>query len=159
MGLMLLGCHNVVMFNHCTLLLGYLLLFGYDVTGKMYLYRLAGIGLGAGLTMIVYYRNHRKQEYKRGLKQLLDEFDFSSSRTKWQLRMTLGISVVVLLTGALHCPRRMWAGERKNSGKYHRRSSLFDDILSVAGITSFYDWNHKRNRSRTFCDLQMAGCV
>ncbi len=110
MGLMLLGCHNVVMFNHCTLLLGYLLLYGYDVTGKMYLYRLAGIGLGAVLTMIVYYRNHRKQEYKRGLKQLLDEFDFSSSRTKWQLRMTLGISVVVLLTGALHCPRRMWAG-------------------------------------------------
>ena len=35
--LMLLGCHNVIMGNHSTLVLGYLLLYGYDVTGRMYL--------------------------------------------------------------------------------------------------------------------------
>ena len=32
--LVLLGCHNVVMCNQSTLLLGYLLLYGYDVSGK-----------------------------------------------------------------------------------------------------------------------------
>ena len=110
MALLLLGCHNVVMFNHSTLLLGYLLLYGYDVTGKMYLYRLAGIGVGALITMIVYYRNHRKQQYKRDLKQLLDEFDVESSRTRWQLKMALGVSAVLFLTGVMQCPRRMWAG-------------------------------------------------
>ena len=32
--LMILGCHNVVMFNQSTLLLGYLLLYGYDVSAE-----------------------------------------------------------------------------------------------------------------------------
>lgn len=31
--LMILGCHNVIMYNHSTFVLGYLLLQGYDVTG------------------------------------------------------------------------------------------------------------------------------
>ena len=30
------GCHNPFMFNQSTLVLGYLLLYGYDVTGKSY---------------------------------------------------------------------------------------------------------------------------
>ena len=38
--LMVLGCHNVIMANHSTLVLGYLLLYGYDVTGKAYALRL-----------------------------------------------------------------------------------------------------------------------
>ena len=29
-----LRCHNVIMYNHSTFVLGYLLLLGYDVTGK-----------------------------------------------------------------------------------------------------------------------------
>ena len=29
--LMVLGCHNVIMYNHSTFVLGYLLLLGYDV--------------------------------------------------------------------------------------------------------------------------------
>ena len=32
--LILFGCHNPFMFNQSTLVLGYLLLYGYDVTGK-----------------------------------------------------------------------------------------------------------------------------
>lgn len=31
--LMVLGCHNVIYYNHSTLVLGYLLLFGYDASG------------------------------------------------------------------------------------------------------------------------------
>lgn len=31
--LLLLGCHNVIMYNHSTLVLAYLLLQGYDVSG------------------------------------------------------------------------------------------------------------------------------
>lgn len=59
--LMVLGCHNVVMFNHSTLLLSYLLLYGYDVTGDLYTQRLIAMGICAAATMIVYYRNHRKK--------------------------------------------------------------------------------------------------
>ena len=33
--LMMFGCHNVIMYNHSTFVLGYLLLQGYDVAGKV----------------------------------------------------------------------------------------------------------------------------
>lgn len=77
MAIMILSCHNVLMFNHATLVLGYLLLYGYDVTGEAYLYRLVAIAAGAALTMAVYYRNHRKRTFKRTFKDLFKEVDFS----------------------------------------------------------------------------------
>ena len=52
--LMVLGCHNVVMFNHSTLLLCYLLLYGYDVTGDLYIQRLIAMGIGAAATPVSY---------------------------------------------------------------------------------------------------------
>ena len=80
--LMILGCHNVVMFNQSTLLLGYLLLYGYDVSGTQYLQRIAGMAVGGILTGIVFYRNHRHQKYKRTLRHIFEEFDLHSSRTQ-----------------------------------------------------------------------------
>ena len=50
--LMILGCHNVIMYNHSTFVLGYLLLQGYDVTGQEYLYRVAGLLVGMVLCMV-----------------------------------------------------------------------------------------------------------
>ncbi len=37
--LMIMGCHNVIMYNHSTFDLGYLLLQEYDVTGHEYMMR------------------------------------------------------------------------------------------------------------------------
>ena len=70
--LMFLGCHNVVMFNHATLVLSYLLLFGYDVSGTAYLYRLAGLLSGLVLTSAVFYRNHKNRPYKRNMHKCRD---------------------------------------------------------------------------------------
>lgn len=63
--LILFGCHNPFMFNQSTLVLGYLLLYGYDVTGKSYQMRLVGMALGAALTCFVFYRNHKNRTYKK----------------------------------------------------------------------------------------------
>ena len=108
--LMVLGCHNVVMANHSTLVLGYLLLYGYDVTGMDYALRLAGLGAGALLTGIVFYRNHKNQTYKRAFKHLILEFDLSSVRTRWQLSITFGVSTAIFLAGLIGLPRSMWVG-------------------------------------------------
>ena len=48
-------CHNVIMFNHSTLVLAYLLLQEYDVSGAAYGRRLAGLSLGASVTAAVFY--------------------------------------------------------------------------------------------------------
>ena len=56
--LMILGCHNVIMYNHSTFVLGYLLLQGYDVTGHEYTLRVAGLLFGMVLCMFIFYKNH-----------------------------------------------------------------------------------------------------
>ena len=61
--LIFFGCHNPFMFNQSTLVLGYLLLYGYDVTGTSYQMRLAGMILGAVLTCFVFYRNHKNRTF------------------------------------------------------------------------------------------------
>lgn len=48
--LMVLGCHNVIYYNHSTLVLGYLLLFGYDASGSAYTMRLFAMLFGFILT-------------------------------------------------------------------------------------------------------------
>mgnify|MGYP000007747714 CR=1 FL=1 len=58
---MILGCHNVIMYNHSTFVLGYLLLQGYDVTGKMYVRRVEGLLVGMILCMIIFYKNQKEQ--------------------------------------------------------------------------------------------------
>lgn len=108
--LMLLGCHNVVFFNQSTLVLGYLLFFGYDVTGEAYEKRLVAILVGAIMTMVVYYRNHRNREYKRTMLDLVKEFRVNSTRGTWQLAITFGVAFMILIAGVIGLERPMWAG-------------------------------------------------
>lgn len=108
--LMLLGCHNVIFFNQSTLVLGYLLLFGYDVSGEAYKMRLWAMLAGAVMTILVYYHNHRNKQYKRTLLDLIKEFHVNSTRGRWQLAITVGVSLIIFITGALGFPRTMWAG-------------------------------------------------
>ena len=108
--ILLLGCHNVIMFNHSTLVLAYLLLQGYDVSGESYHKRLLGLMIGAVLIAAVFYQNHRKKTYKRTFKSIFLEFDVSSARTQWQLRLTLTISSALLIASLLDIPKAMWIG-------------------------------------------------
>lgn len=108
--LMVLGCYNVVMCNQSTLLLGYLLLYGYDVTGKDFLMRVLGMFVGGVLTGVVFYKNHKHQKYKKTLRDLFQEFHLRDSRTKWQICVTLGVSSVIFIAGLLNLPRAMWVG-------------------------------------------------
>ena len=57
--LMILGCHNVIMSNHSTFVLGYLLLQGYDVTGKEYILRIASLLIGMIICMAVSIKTRR----------------------------------------------------------------------------------------------------
>ena len=108
--LMVLGCYNVVMCNQSTLLLGYLLLYGYDVTGKDFPMRILGMLIGGILTGFVFYKNHKHQEYEKKLHDIFEEFDLRSTRTRWQICVTLGVSSVIFIAGLLDLPRAMWVG-------------------------------------------------
>ena len=144
--LILFGCHNPFMFNQSTLVLGYLLLYGYDVSGKSYMLRIAGMAAGAVLTCLVFYRNHKNRDYKRNMKAVIEEFDLSSSRTKWQLCQILCVPLVLCIAQLCNMPRAMWAGIAAMSAilpfmedmQYRVRKRIVGNIAGVICFTALY---------------------
>lgn len=108
--LMILGCHNVIMYNHSTFVLGYLLLFGYDVTGQSYIYRVIGLAAGMAICMFVFYKNQKNRPYRRTFADLFKEFDIHSARNIWYIKLTLIVSSAMLIVELFGLPRAMWAG-------------------------------------------------
>ena len=108
--LMILGCHNVIMYNHSTFVLGYLLLLGYDVTGASYIKRVEGLAVGMILCMIIFYKNQKNRPYRRTFFDLFREFDLHSARGRWYLKLTFIVSSAMLFMNLLGLPRAMWAG-------------------------------------------------
>ncbi len=108
--LMILGCHNVIMHNHSTFVLGYLLLYGYDVTGHAYKMRLIGLLVGMLVCMGVFYKNQKNRPYRRSFLDLFREFDIHSARNRWYVKLTFIVSGAMLIVSLLGLPRAMWAG-------------------------------------------------
>lgn len=108
--MVILGCHNPVMSNQSTIVLGYLLLYGYPVSGEVYKMRVIGMITGAVLTIIVFYRNHRKVCCDTKIHHILQEFDLKTDRSKWQLTLIISIPLAMLITELFGFDRSMWAG-------------------------------------------------
>ena len=86
--LMFLGCHNILMSNHSTFVLSYLILQGYDVTGHSFVMRTAGLFFGMLLCMAVFYKNQRHRVHKRNFSHLFQEFNPFSLRNRWYIKLT-----------------------------------------------------------------------
>lgn len=109
-GMVLLGCYNVIMCNQFTFVLSYLLLQGYDVSGREYYLRVCALLFGAVLCCFIFWIKHRNITYKRTWKTVFREFNIHNQRTKWQIKFVLGISLSMFLASLLHFPRVMWIG-------------------------------------------------
>lgn len=108
--IVLLGCHNPLMSNQSTIVLSYLLLYGYDVTGSNYQMRVLGLAAGCLLTMLVFYRNNKNGCCKDNLKIVLANALQDKNRRKWLLSLILCVPVVIFISEICHMPRAMWAG-------------------------------------------------
>lgn len=126
--LVLIGCHNIKMCNHSILVLSYLLLQGYDVSGAAYQMRLAGLLAGGLATAFVLYHNHRKIAYPCTFKSIFQEFRPSSDRTRWQLRFSFGISSAMLIASLLGLTKPVWVGIAAISVFLPARSDLVNRV-------------------------------
>lgn len=108
--LMIMGCHNVIMYNHSTFVLGYLLLQGYDVTGQDYVLRVIGLLCGMVICMIIFYKNQKNRPYRRTFQDLFYEFNISSARNRWYIKLTFIVSSAMFVMNLLNIPRAMWIG-------------------------------------------------
>ncbi|MDE5943439.1 MAG: FUSC family protein, partial [Clostridia bacterium] len=109
--IVLFGCRNVRCFNHATLVLSYLLLYGSPVSGTSYIKRLICLAVGAVLTSLVFFRNHRKKnECKDGILELFTGFKLTDERTRWQIRFCICVSCAVLISSIFGASKPVWAG-------------------------------------------------
>ena len=108
--LMILGCHNVIMYNQSTFVLGYLLLYGYDVTGRAYLLRVLRLLVSMMDCKLVLYKNQKKRPYRRSFPDLFREFNLKSARSLWYLSLTWVVCSAMFIMQLLSLPRAMWAG-------------------------------------------------
>ena len=72
--------------------------------------RIAGLSAGMLICMIVFYKNQKNRPYHRTFKNLFSEFNITSSRTKWYIKLTFIVSSSILAMSLLNLPRAMWAG-------------------------------------------------
>lgn len=108
--LLVMGCHNVIFFNHATFILSYLLLYGNDVTGADYAKRIVGLMLGGIWVAACIYRKNKECNQKRTLWDVLQEFRMDSTRSQWQIKLALGVSLSMLIGQIIGLPRVMWIG-------------------------------------------------
>ena len=144
--LILFGCHEPRMFNQSTLVLGYLLLYGYDVSGHAYRMRLFGLAVGALMVCAVFYRNHHSKAYELSAKDILPAFDLRHPRSKWQLCQIICVPLVLFLAELSGMPRAMWAGIAAMSAilpamddmRYRVRWRIVGNIAGVCCFLALY---------------------
>lgn len=106
--LLLLTSMNPRYGNQGLYVFGYLLLQGFPVTGHMLFLRILCMGGGALLCGIVFYRAHHCKQYALTGAESLRQFSLSSPVSRWQVKMALGISLVLLLGQIFRLPKTMW---------------------------------------------------
>ena len=155
--ILVLGCHNVGMGNHLTLVLGYLLLYGYDVEAAAFPSRLAALAVGCGLTLLVYARNHRADPYWEGIPAVLRAWSLGEARSRWQLKAAFGVATALVLAHGLGFPRPMWIGTDR--GQPGGGRGLLPAVLPAAGQSAALSGDFRRHWRGPFGHLWLAGGV
>lgn len=111
LAIVILSCHNVVLSNQSTFVLSYLLLYGYEVSStEVYLSRIIGLATGGIIVALVFYFKQRKLKFENTILDILKDVNLENDRTKWQLKLTIGVCSAMLIGEYLNLPRTMWIG-------------------------------------------------
>ena len=175
--LVIFGCHNPFMFNQSTLVLGYLLLYGYDVSGDSYRMRLLAMAVGALLSCLVFYRNHKSRTYETGIKGVLQAFDLAFLSHKLAALPDYLRTYGAFSCGAVqnapcyvgrycgnvcHCTADggyAGAGEKQNYRQRGRGALLSGALYPSAYLDLCLYRNPWRYRRWLFCEVWLAGSV
>lgn len=111
MAIVVLSCHNVVLANQSTFVLSYLLLYGYEVNSiNGYINRVIGLIIGGIIVSLIFYLKQKNIKFENKILDIMKDVSLKNERTKWQLKITLGICSAILIGELMHLPRTMWIG-------------------------------------------------
>ncbi|MDU1413657.1 MAG: FUSC family protein [Clostridium sp.] len=111
MAIVVLSCHNTILCNQSILVLSYILLYGNPVGDiKQYKDRVIALIVGGIIVSTIFYIKHRDEKFHRKFKDIISDFDFSNERTKWQVKLVLGVTLMIFIGELIKLPRVMWIG-------------------------------------------------
>lgn len=97
--------------NHSTIVLCYILILGTPATtADSFVNRIFAILCGGILVSGVFYYKQRKNKYEKRFIDVLKEVSFSDERTRWQIKLALGVSGGMFIGTLLNIPRVIWIG-------------------------------------------------
>lgn len=103
-------CQRPEMGNGGLYSFAYIYLTGNPVTGQLFWQRAQLTLLGYLLCGAILFVKHRHKNPEVSFSQVLSQFDFSQEKYRWQVRMALGVSLVLSLGSFLQVERFMWMG-------------------------------------------------
>ena len=109
--LVLIGCYNASMSNQVILVLSYLLLMGLGVSGHDLAMRFAALGVGAAITAGAYWWcRSAADDDEASLADVFRSFSLANERSRWQVRLALGVASSILFSELIGWDRPVWAG-------------------------------------------------
>ena len=88
----------------------YVYLTGSPVRGALLVKRAELMALGYVLCALIFYQKHHKKHGEMRYRYIAKSFDLKTKKSRWQLRMALGVSASLALGQLLQLERFMWAG-------------------------------------------------
>ena len=111
MTILILTCHNEVLSNQSILILSYLILYGYETNDmNVLINRVIALALGGIIVASIFYIKQRNVKFENKFSDIIRDVNLSNDRTKWQLKLAVGICSSMLIGDLLHFPKTMWIG-------------------------------------------------
>lgn len=88
----------------------YIFLMGNHVIGKEFGMRIVEMFVGFLICGIVFCVRHRHKDTKRSFREMVEDFHVHNHLSIWQIRLALGVSLVLFFTQIFGLERAMWAG-------------------------------------------------
>lgn len=143
--ILLITCDKPEMGNGGLYSFAYIFLSGNPVTGDVLFNRFLLMCVGLIICGLIFFIKHKDKNKDIRFRSKLQKFSLYSHKHQWQIRMSLGVSLILTLGSAMHLERFMWAGfacgsllsDHNENPKIHERF-LHRIIGVISGSALFY---------------------
>lgn len=143
--ILFITCDKPEMGNGGLYSFAYIFLLGNPVTGDVFFNRFLLMCVGVIICSVIFFIKHKDKNKDVTFRSKIQKFSLYNHKYKWEIRMSLGISLILFIGSSIQLDRVMWVGfacssllcDYSKTPKIHER--FFHRILGViSGCILFY---------------------